>query len=54
MMRQSVWIDDGPDGHADPDNPRVATTVEAGFQTAFILPRATITVLRGKVAAFKD
>jgi hypothetical protein len=39
---------------ANPDNPPPATTVEAGFQTAFILPRASITVLRGKVAAFKD
>ncbi len=51
---QYVWIDDGPNSHADPDHPPVAATLEAGSQTAFILPKASITVLRGKVAAFKD
>ena len=51
---QYVWINDGTDSHADPDHPPVATTLAADPQTAFTLPKASITVLRGKVAAFKD
>jgi hypothetical protein len=51
---QYVWIDDGPDSHADPDHPPVATTVVAGSQTTFILPKASITVLRGKVAGLRN
>ena len=50
---QYVWIDDGPNSHADPDHPPVATVVAAGSQTTFTLPKASITVLRGMVAAFK-
>ena len=51
---QYVWIDDGPDSHADPDHPPVATTVVAGSHTTFILPKASITVLRGKVAELRN
>jgi len=51
---QYVWINDGPNSHPDPDHPPVATTVPAGSQTTFMLPKASITVLRGKVAGFKD
>jgi hypothetical protein len=51
---QYVWINDGPNSHADPDHPPVATTVAAGPQTAFTLPKASITVLRGKVAGLKE
>jgi hypothetical protein len=51
---QYVWIDDGPNSHADPDHPPVATALAAGPQTVFILPKASITVLRGKVAGFND
>ncbi|MGA2374834.1 MAG: discoidin domain-containing protein [Candidatus Sulfotelmatobacter sp.] len=51
---QYVWINDGPESHADPDHPPVATTVAAGPQTEFTLPKASITVLRGKVAGLKD
>jgi len=51
---QYVWINDGPSSHPDPDHPPVATTVPAGLQTTFTLPKASITVLRGKVAGFKD
>ena len=46
---QYVWKDEGPNSHADPDGPPAATTVEGGEQAAFTLPRASITVLRGKV-----
>jgi hypothetical protein len=51
---QYVWIDDGPNSHADPDHPPVAATLEAGSQNTFILPKASITVLRGKIETFKD
>lgn len=50
---QYVWINDGPNSHPDPDHPPVATTVPAGSQTTFTLPKASVTVLRGKVAGFK-
>lgn len=46
---QYVWINDGPNSHADPDHPPVATTIKADSQTVFTLPKASITVLRGKV-----
>jgi hypothetical protein len=51
---QYVWINDGPDSHADPDHAPIASTLAASPQTVFTLPKASITVLRGKVAAFKD
>jgi hypothetical protein len=46
---QYVWINDGPNSHADPDGPLVARTLTANSQRTFILPKASITVLRGKV-----
>ena len=51
---QYAWINDGPNSHADPDNPPVATTIKAEPGTVFTLPKASITVLRGKVDALKD
>jgi len=51
---QYVWINDGPNSHADPDHPPVASMVEAGPQTTFTLPKASITVLRGKVTGLRD
>jgi F5/8 type C domain len=51
---QYVWIDDGPNSHADPDHPPVATTLTAVPNAAFTLPKASITVLRGKVSGLKD
>ena len=51
---QYVWINDGPNSHADPDNPPVATTVKGESGTIFTLPKASITVLRGKVDALMD
>ena len=45
---QYVWINDGPNSHPDPDNPPAATVMQADSQTTFTLPRASITVLRGK------
>jgi hypothetical protein len=47
---QYVWKDEGPASHADPDGPPIAMTVVGGPQATFTLPKASITVLRGKVA----
>lgn len=47
---QYVWINDGPNSHADPDGPVRVTTVEASSATTYTLPKASITVLRGKLA----
>jgi hypothetical protein len=46
---QYVWINDGPNSHADPDGPLVGRTITANNETVFTLPKASITVLRGKV-----
>jgi hypothetical protein len=46
---QYVWKSDALNSHADPEHPPVGTTVEAGSQTVFTLPKASITVLRGKL-----
>jgi hypothetical protein len=51
---QYVWINEGPNSHADPDNPPVATTISTSPQTTFTLPKSSVTVLRGKVAGLKD
>lgn len=51
---QYVWINDGLNSHADPDGRPVATTVVANSGTAFTLPKASITVLRGKVGGIKE
>jgi hypothetical protein len=50
---QYLWIDDGPNSHAEPDHPPVATKVAATSETTFTLPKASITVLRGKVAGLR-
>jgi hypothetical protein len=51
---QYVWINDGPNSHADPDHPPVATILRGDAATIFTLPKASITVLRGKVGGLKD
>ena len=51
---QYVWINDGPNSHPDPDNPPVSTTLQSTSGTTFTLPKASVTVLRGKVAGLKD
>ncbi|HJZ66058.1 MAG TPA: discoidin domain-containing protein [Candidatus Acidoferrum sp.] len=47
---QYVWINDGPNSHPDPNHPPVATTIDANSQTIFTLPKASITILRGKIS----
>jgi F5/8 type C domain len=39
------------DGKADPDGPPLFSKITAGDDTAYDLPRASITVLRGKIAS---
>ncbi len=46
---QYVWRSDGPNGHPDPGGPPVTTTLSGGTEASFTLPKASITVLRGKV-----
>ena len=46
---QYEWKPDGIHSHADPDGPEVGSQVNANRNTTFTLPKASITVLRGKV-----
>jgi len=46
---QYVWQDDGPNSHADPDGPPVGRIIPTDAQTTFTLPKASITVLRGRL-----
>ncbi len=54
MKGAHVWINDGTKSHPDPDNLPLGTTVAADAGTTFKLPKASITVLRGKLAGSKD
>jgi len=51
---QYVWINDGTNSHADPDHAPVGAVVTGDSQTTFTLPKASITVLRGKVQGIGD
>ncbi len=46
---QYVWHSAGAGSHAEPDNPPVASKIEAGRGAQVTLPRCSVTVLRGKV-----
>jgi membrane-associated phospholipid phosphatase len=46
---QYVWKDEGLSSHPDPDGPPSAATLTATPQRTFVLPKASITVLRGRV-----
>jgi hypothetical protein len=50
---QYVWLNDGPNSHPDPDNPPVAISVDANRQTVFTLPKASVSVLRGRIETQK-
>jgi hypothetical protein len=45
-----VWHQEGEQGHADPDGPPSKSTVNAGAEALFQLPKASITVLRGSIS----
>jgi len=47
---QYVWHPDVSGGTADPDGPVAKSTVNAGPTTNFVLPAASITVIRGRIA----
>ncbi|MFZ0804577.1 MAG: glycosyl hydrolase family 5, partial [Candidatus Sulfotelmatobacter sp.] len=50
------WHEDAPgqggreNGHADPDGPPSKSTVMGDAQTLYQIPKASITVLRGRIA----
>jgi hypothetical protein len=46
---QYVWKNDGPNSHADPDGPPVTVPAAHGPHATYTLPKASITVLRGRV-----
>ncbi|MGC1265531.1 MAG: discoidin domain-containing protein [Candidatus Acidiferrum sp.] len=46
---QYVWHPEGAKSHADPDGPPAASTLNAQPGGSFTLPRASITILRGKI-----
>ena len=48
---QYVWKNDGPNSHPDPDGPPVAHVVTGSPEATFTLPKASITVLRGRLEA---
>jgi hypothetical protein len=45
---QYVWKNDGPNSRPDPDGPPVGKILPGGPQATYTLPKASITVLRGK------
>ena len=46
---QYQWHADGKEGHADPDGPPARSKLKAGKNAEFTLPKASVTVLRGKI-----
>jgi hypothetical protein len=45
---QYMWQSNGPNSHPEPNEPPVTNTLAAGTQSV-TLPKASVTVLRGKV-----
>jgi hypothetical protein len=43
------WHRDATGGHADPDGPPSKSTVTGGAETLYQIPKASITVLRGRL-----
>jgi hypothetical protein len=46
---QYQWHANGRDGSADPDGPPVSSKVKARVGTSFTLPKASVTILRGRI-----
>jgi F5/8 type C domain len=44
------WRREGTGGHADPDGPPSKSTVTGGAEVLYQIPKASITVLRGRIA----
>jgi hypothetical protein len=51
---QYVWKDDGANSYADPDRPPVGAMVSGGPRALFTVPKASVTVLRGRVDGGQD
>jgi hypothetical protein len=51
---QYVWKLDGLSSYADPDGPPVGKALPGGPQATYLLPKSSITVLRGKVGGLLD
>jgi hypothetical protein len=47
---QYVWHAKGAESNADPDGPPVGRTVAGGADATYVLPKCSVTVLRGKVS----
>ena len=47
---QYVWHSSGATSHADPDGPAKRSTIEWKTGTKVLLPKASVTVLTGKVS----
>ncbi len=45
---QYVWQESGATSHADPDGPAVSRQLAGNRQATFTLPKASVTILRGK------
>jgi len=48
---QYVWHPNRKQGYADPDGPAATSTIQGVADTIYTLPPASLTVLRGKIAA---
>jgi hypothetical protein len=48
--KEYQWHPDGRNGHADPDGPPARSILDVNAGTLFQLPRASITVLRGRLS----
>lgn len=48
---QYQWHPDRKKGHADPDGPPAASTLNGGQDTQYILPAASLTILRGQLSS---
>jgi hypothetical protein len=46
---QYVWHPQGTESHADPDGPPASVSLNVKGGSGFVLPRASVTVLRGKL-----
>jgi hypothetical protein len=47
---QYVWHPEGAKSHADPDGPPATSTIAANSEGRITLPRASVTILRGKLS----
>lgn len=45
------WRPNGANGHADPDGPQVKSTVNGGSGMVYGVPKASITIFRGKIGS---